>query len=256
MPWDPAQYLKFEDQRLRPAVDLLNRISLDHPRVIYDLGCGAGNASRLMKLRWPEAQITGVDGSPEMLSRAAASTEGVSWEQADIAKWRAPQAADLIFSNAALHWIDDHTRLIPPLLAALAPGGLLALQMPRNWGAPSHTAITEVALSGLWRTTLEPLLRPSPVENPEYYFDLMAPLSASLDMWETEYLQVLRGENPVVEWTKGTWLAPLMQALAEPQRSEFEAAYAAVTIKNYPPRRDGRTLFPFKRLFIIARVAG
>jgi trans-aconitate 2-methyltransferase len=137
-------------------------------------------------------------------------------------------------------------------LAALAPGGVLAVQMPRNFAAPSHTSISAAALAGPWRERLEPLLRPAPVKPPEFYYDLLAPRAASLDIWETEYLQVLDGPNPVKEWTKGTWLAPLLAALDEPERSRFEADYAARVAAAYPPRSDGRTLFPFRRLFLVA----
>ena len=141
------------------------------------------------------------------------------------------------------------------LLDGLKPGGVLAVQMPRNFGAPSHTSITETALDGPWRAVLEPLLRPSPVAEPAVYYDLLAPRAASLDIWETEYLQVLDGANPVKEWTKGTWLSPLLAALDEPERSRFEAAYGERVAAAYPPRRDGKTLFPFRRMFLIATAA-
>ncbi|MBI2206755.1 MAG: methyltransferase domain-containing protein [Candidatus Rokubacteria bacterium] len=255
MPWDPAQYLKFGGHRLRPAIDLLNAIDTDAPGEVFDLGAGAGNVTRLLKLRWPNARVTGVDESREMLAKAAADAPDLTWERADLATWRPPRPADLIYSNAALHWIAGHERLFPALLGALAPGGVLAVQMPRNFSAPSHTSITDAARSGPWRTTLEPLLRPSPVGDPSTYFDLLAPRAARLDMWETEYLQILEGENPVKEWTKGTWLRPLLDALDEPDRSRFEAAYGERVRRAYPPRADGRTLFPFRRLFIVVRAA-
>ncbi|MGE5271128.1 MAG: methyltransferase domain-containing protein [Thiohalocapsa sp.] len=252
MAWDPAQYLKFAGPRLRPAIDLLQRIDLEMPALVYDLGAGAGNVTRLLAARWPAARVVGVDGSAEMLAKAAKENPGIEWQQADLAGWRPERPASIIYSNAALHWLDDHERLLPALFASLAPGGIFAVQMPRNFGAPSHTLITEAALSGPWRTRLEPLLRPSPVAAPDYYYDLLAPLAASLDIWETEYLQVLDGPNPVKEWTKGTWLLPLLAALDGPDRSRFEAAYAERVAAAYPPRRDGKTLFPFRRMFIIA----
>ena len=252
MAWDPAQYLKFAGQRLRPALDLLQRIDLESPSTIYDLGAGAGNVTRLIAARWPEAQIVGVDGSAEMLAKAATENPGIEWRQADLGTWRPDRPADLIYSNAALHWLDDHDRLFPAVFAGLAPKGVLAVQIPRNFGAPSHTSITETALRGPWRSRLEPLLRSSPVAEPAFYYDLLAPLAASLDLWETEYLQVLEGENPVKEWTKGTWLSPLLAALEEPDRSRFEAAYAERIDAAYPPRSDGKTLFPFRRMFLIA----
>jgi trans-aconitate 2-methyltransferase len=253
VPWDPAQYLKFAGHRLRPAIDLLGRIDAEKPAEVVDLGAGAGNATRLLKDRWPDAHVIGVDASSEMLAKAAAAAPAIDWERGDLATWRPRRPADVIYSNAALHWIVGHERLFADLVDALAPGGTLAVQMPRNFSAPSHTSIAEAARSGPWRARLEPLLRPSPVADPAFYFDLLAPRVAELDIWETEYQQVLEGENPVKEWTKGTWLGPLLDALAEPERSGFEAAYGALVARAYPPRPDGRTLFPFRRLFIVAK---
>jgi trans-aconitate 2-methyltransferase len=249
--WDAAQYLKFAGHRVRPAIDLLGRIDLEAPAEVYDLGAGAGNVTRLLKARWPRARVTGVDASEEMLARAAAEAPDIVWQRADLATWRPPRPADLIYSNAALHWLHDHDRLFPELLAALRPGGVLAVQMPRNFSAPSHTAIAEAAVRGPWRTRLEPLLRPPPVAEPGFYYDLLAPRTATLDIWETEYLHVLEGDDPVKEWTKGTWLRPFLAALADPERSRFEACYAELVARAYPRRADGRTLFPFRRLFIV-----
>jgi trans-aconitate 2-methyltransferase len=251
--WDPAQYLKFADQRLRPAIDLLNRIDVTDPAEIVDLGAGAGNVTRMLKDRWPGARVTGVDDSQEMLDKAAAVAPEIRWERADLATWRPPKPADIIYSNAALHWVEGHERLFPDLFSSVAPGGVLAVQLPRNFSAVSHTSISEAARSGPWRAKLEPLLRPAPVAEPAFYYGLLAPRAATLDMWETEYLQVMEGENPVKEWTKGTWLRPLLAALEEPERSRFEAHYADLVARAYPRRPDGRTLFPFRRLFIVAR---
>src|SRR5437764_7936277 len=143
MAWNPAQYLKFAGPRLRPALDLLQRIDLGAPATVYDLGAGAGNVTRLIAARWPQAHIIGVDGSAEMLAKAAAENPGIQWRQADLASWRPERPADLIYSNAALHWLDGHDRLFPALLAGLAPNGVLAVQIPRNFGAPAHTSITQ-----------------------------------------------------------------------------------------------------------------
>ena len=255
MAWDPAQYLKFAGPRLRPALDLLQRIDREAPSSVYDIGAGAGNVTRLIAARWPAARIVGVDSSAEMLAKAAAENPGIEWQEADLATWRPDRPAEIIYSNAALHWLDGHDRLFRGLFAALAPKGVLAVQIPRNFGARSHTSITEAALAGPWRRVLEPLLRPAPVAEPDFYYDLLAPRAASLDIWETEYLQVLEGANPVKEWTKGTWLLPLLAALDEPERSQFEADYAARVAAVYRPRGDGKTLFPFRRMFIVATAA-
>ena len=255
MAWDPAQYLKFAGPRLRPALDLLQRIDKEAPATVYDLGAGAGNVTRLIAARWPEARVVGVDSSAEMLAKAAAENPGIEWQQADLATWRPPQPADVIYSNAALHWIEDHAPVFVALFKSLAPGGVFAVQIPRNFGAPSHTSMGEAARRGPWRARLEPLLRPAPVAEPAFYYNLLAPLAARLDMWETEYLQVLDGAHAVKEYTKSTWLSPLLAALDEPERSQFEAAYTELVDAAYPRRPDGKTLFPFRRLFIVAAKA-
>jgi trans-aconitate 2-methyltransferase len=254
MPWDPAQYLKFADHRLRPAIDLLNRVPDTNPDVIYDLGAGAGNVTRQILARFPKAQITGVDESEAMLAKAAQIPE-ISWQRADLATWKPDQPADLIYSNAALHWLGDHEHLFPALLDDLAPGGVLAVQIPRNFLAPSHTLVADVALNGPWRAKLEPILRPPPVSEPAFYYGLLAPKAAYVDMWETEYLHVLEGDDPVKEWIKGSWMSPLLDALDEDERLEFEAAYSRLAAQAYPRRADGKTLLPFRRLFMIAAVA-
>ena len=255
MAWDPAQYLKFAGPRLRPALDLLQRIDKEMPATVYDLGAGAGNVTRLIAERWPAARLVGVDSSAEMLAKAAAEHPQIEWQQADLASWRPSAPTDVIYSNAALQWLGDHPLLFAGLLAGLKPGGVLAVQMPRNFAAPSHLLIFETALDGPWRAILEPLLNRSPVAPPDYYYDLLAPHTAALDIWESEYLQVLDGVNPVKEYTKGSWLSPLLAALDEPLRSRFEAAYGERVLAAYPPRRDGKTLFPFRRLFIVATKA-
>lgn len=252
MSWNPDQYLKFSAPRLRPAIDLLAAVPSVRPGTVYDLGCGAGNVTRLLAERWPQADITGVDDSASMLAKAATEQARVRWVERGLAEWRADGPADLIYSNAALHWLPDHERLFPALLAQLAPGGVLAVQMPRNFDAPSHTLIADTVRAGPWRARLEPLLQPSPVAAPEFYFGVIAPLAERVDIWQTEYLQVLEGTDPVKEWTKGTWLKQFLDALDPPERDAFEQDYAARLRVAYPMRADGRTLFPFRRLFIVA----
>ena len=253
MAWDPAQYLKFADHRLRPAIDLLNRVDIESPEVVYDLGAGAGNVTELLARRWPDTRVVGIDSSEEMLRQAEQRAPNIEWEVGDIGNWEPAEPAELIFTNAALHWITGHDELFPRIVSCLAPGGVLAVQMPRNFGALSHTSISKAALAGPWRSVLEPLLRPAPVEPPSFYINLLSPLTSELDTWETEYMQVLSGENPVKEWTKGTWLRPLLAALEEPHRSDFESAYAELVAEAYPKQTDGTTIFPFRRMFMVAR---
>ena len=253
MSWDPQQYLKFSQPRLRPAIDLLARVACDEPRLVYDLGCGTGNVTALLQERWPRAQIIGVDGSAAMLAQAAVALPQVQWVQHDLADWQPEAPADVVYSNAALHWLPDHQRLFPALLQGLAPGGVLAVQMPRNFAAPSHTLIDVTARTGPWRSRLEPLLDATPVAAPQLYYSLLAPLTQQLDIWESEYLQPLSGADPVMEWTKGTLLVPFLDRLDPAERVAFEADYAQRLRAAYPPLADGVTLFPFRRLFLVAR---
>ncbi|MFN0162460.1 MAG: methyltransferase domain-containing protein [Burkholderiales bacterium] len=251
MSWNPEQYLKFEEPRLRPAVDLLGRIGLTAPRTVYDLGCGTGNVTRLIAARWPQAAITGVDDSGAMLAQAAKNLPSLRWVEQSLAQWSAGTPADLVYSNAALHWLAHHERLFARLVGQLAPGGVLAVQMPRNFDAPSHTAIAQTVAAGPWRERLSPLVKPAPVAPPQSYYAWLKPLAANLDIWETEYLQVLTGPDAVKEWTKGTWLKQFLDALEPAAAADFEAAYAERVRAAYPMRADGRTLFPFRRLFIV-----
>jgi len=251
MTWNPNQYLKFSEQRLRPAMDLLARIAIDTPKSVYDLGCGAGNVTRILAERWPEAMLAGIDDSASMLEKAAQEQAAIAWQQQSIAQWTPPEPADLIYSNAALHWLPDHATLFPRLMDCLAVGGVLAVQMPRNFAAPSHALINETVRCGAWRSRLEHLLVPAPVSEPGVYYGLVAPQAASVDIWETEYLQVLRGKDPVKEWTKGTWLKQFLDALEPTDRPAFEEDYARRLRDAYPVQSNGETLFAFRRLFMV-----
>ncbi len=253
--WDPRQYLKFADHRLRPALDLLAQVPLAAPELVFDLGCGPGNVTRLLAERWPDAQVVGVDSSESMLAKARREAPAVAFVEGDIARWTAPRPAQLLFSNSTLHWLDAHAELLPRLVRQLASGGVLAVQMPCNRDAPSHRLMQMAAEDGPWRARLA-AVRPvlGSVGTPDAYYRILAPLARRVDIWETEYLHVLEGDNPVVEWSKGTGLRPYLDALDEPDRSRFLAAYAARIAAAYPPQADGRTLLPFRRLFFVALV--
>ncbi len=253
MTWDPTQYLKFAGERLQPAIDLLQRIPLASPAMVVDMGCGAGNLTPLFRARWPDAKITGVDSSPEMLAKARAQYPQASYVEASFAEWRPPEPVDLLYSNAALHWLGDHETLFLSLFSIVKPGGYMAVQMPRNFAAPSHTNILAAAEAGPWAPKLLPLLRRNPVAEPGFYWRLLHGKAAELHIWETEYTQVLSGENPVAEFTKGSALKPLLDALGAEEGAAFEADYRARIAKAYPKEANGSTLFPFRRLFILAR---
>lgn len=253
MAWDPSIYLKYQGERTRPAADLLAHISNEAPRSVIDLGCGPGNSTALLAARWPTAVLTGVDSDSAMLERASASGLKATWEEADITTWQPSSPPDVIFSNAALHWLDRHEILLPRLAGFLIPGGTLAVQMPRNHAAPSHALLRDVAHTGPWAKVLAPLLKEAPVADPEVYFRWLAPHTSSIEIWETTYLMRLSGADPVLSWVRGTVLRPILEALSERHEAAFEAAYAERLRAAYPREADGSTLFPFRRLFIVAQ---
>lgn len=258
MPWDPQRYEAFADARLRPLLDLLARVPGPEsgwtPRCIADLGCGSGNGTRLLAQRWPQASVLGIDASPEMLETARSRGGSVVWQQAELGAWRAQSPFDLLFSNAALHWLDDHAEIFPRLLEMLASQGMLAVQMPRNFQAPSHRMALELAQESPYLEHLLPSLRMRPVLEPQEYYELVAIHGASVDIWETDYLQVLKGDNPVADWTRSTLLVPLLDSLPGALREPFEAEYRRRVSAAYGKRSDGSTLYPFRRLFMTVRV--
>ena len=233
--WDPNQYLKFTDHRLRPALDLMAQIALEAPRSIYDLGCGPGTITRLLAERWPEAAVTGVDSSADMLAKARQEAPSVAFEQADIARWSPPAPADLLFTNATLHWLDDHAALLPRLAAQLAPGGVLAIQMPDNRQSPSHLLMDEAAAAGPWHTKLA-RLRPvyGSMQSADAYYRILAPVTRQLDIWETTYLHVLRVGAATTRWWNGP-RAPRCAPISTRSPSRSAAPSSPPTPPASPP---------------------
>lgn len=255
MAWNPDQYLQFASQRLRPARDLLGAIFLERPRHITDLGCGPGNITALLQARWPEAALVGVDRDPAMLARARQDYPALEWRQGDAATWVPDGPQDLIFSNAALHWLGDHDRLFPRLMDCLAPGGVLAVQMPANFQAPSHALIRALAARPPWADLLA-VAAMGAVAEVEDYYRLLAPLSGHLDLWTSEYWQALEGANPVLGWLQGTTLVPYLAPLDPAERQAFLGALGDELARAYPPDGAGVTLYPFRRLFLVAHKPG
>ena len=258
--WDPGQYLRYGGHRLRPAIELFQRVDLEAPKRCWDIGCGAGEISIAMTERWPDAKVVGLDASAEMLSkgRAAPGGEKVDWRQADIATWTPEEPADVIYSNATLQWLGDHETLFPRLLGAVAPGGMFAVQMPLSWGQTSHRLLREILAKGnggkgYGDADLQASVARKWVDEAEDYYDLLRPLAADIDIWKTEYLQELSGDDPVLEWVKGSALRPVLTALGPDAAEAYLAEYGAALREAYPKRADGTTLFPFGRLFIVAR---
>ncbi|HEX2369318.1 MAG TPA: methyltransferase domain-containing protein [Acidimicrobiia bacterium] len=254
MPWDPTSYLRFGGPRTRPAIDLLDRVPAVEPAVVYDLGCGPGNSTALLTERWPKAGVVGVDRSEAMLGEARGRVAGASFVLGDLATWEPDRPGDVVFSNATLQWLDHHERLLPRVVSWVAPGGVLAVQMPRNYHSPSHMAVGEVAAFPRWSGLLEGVARKDPVAEPAVYLDLVGPLVDSIDLWETEYFHVLEGDDPVLNWLRATLLVPLLDALPLEQHEEFLHEVRENLRRIHPRRPDGTTLYPFRRLFLVATV--
>jgi trans-aconitate 2-methyltransferase len=251
MSWDPDVYMKFAGERTRPAIELLARVPLSAPARVIDLGCGPGNSTAILAARWPQANIEGLESSPEMIAKARSSGVRATFIECDVETWSPAAPYDVVFSNATLHWIANHDALLPGLMGFVADGGALAFQVPRNFHEASHVLMREVANNGPWAETLKNA-RQVNVHAPSFYYDVLAPLSKSVDIWETEYLHVLDGEDPVLGWVSGTGLRPFVQPLGETEREYFIAEYRHLLREAYPRREDGKTLFPFKRLFVVA----
>ncbi|WP_344954923.1 trans-aconitate 2-methyltransferase [Actinomadura miaoliensis] len=252
--WDPAQYGAFGDERARPFAELLARVDLTAPRRVADLGCGSGEPAAALARRWPDAVIEGLDSSPEMVAAARAHEipGRLSFAVGDVAAWRPAEPVDLIVSNAVLHWVPGHDDLLVRWATeALAPGGRLAFQVPGNFDAPSHVLLRELCESPRWRDRLGGLARPDPVRDAAGYLDLLTRHGCAVDAWETTYLQVLHGDDPVLEWVKGTALRPVLSALGPAEATEFLDVYGACLRGAYPPTPAG-TVFPFRRIFVVA----
>ncbi|MDQ7989835.1 MAG: trans-aconitate 2-methyltransferase [Candidatus Dactylopiibacterium sp.] len=249
--WDEQQYLKFADERTRPARELLARVALTGPGCVVDLGCGPGNSTALLHERWPEARVIGVDSSAAMLARARQDLPALEWIEADIAHWRPTVAPDLIFTNAALQWLPDHAQLLPRLFGLLAPGGVLAMQVPDNFDEPSHVWMR--SLPGPWAAAIGAVRATPRVLTAAGYYDLLAPRARQVDLWRTRYEHVMADADAIVEWVKGTGLRPYLEALPAALRETYEADYRSAIAGAYPARADGRRLFSFPRLFLVAR---
>ena len=250
--WDPTQYMKgaMGDLRTRPAMDLLNRVVHDAPRRVADLGCGPGNSTRLLRARWAGAEVCGIDNSPAMLDKAGVGDTGIEWQLADIADWQASPGTDVIFANASLHWVPDHANLFTRLAHALPSGGVLAVQMPNNFAAPSHALIGEVARRPEFSAALAGKLLGDFVQPPAFYHGLLRHLPGTVDVWETEYLQSLSGPDPVLEWVRGTALLPVRENLSPAAFDSFTELYRDRLRQAYPMADDGVTVFPFRRMFV------
>ena len=255
--WNARQYLKFEDERTRPARDLLAQVPLDRAALAVDLGCGPGNSTELIAARFPQAELLGLDSSPAMLDAARKRLPQARFELADAATFTLPRPADLIFANAVLQWVPDHAALFPRLLSLLAPGGVLAVQMPDNLDEPSHVAMRETAMTGPWAEKLAGAVGARTVlPPPGRYYDLLIPGAARVNIWHTIYNHALDGAPAIVEWVKGTGLRPFIDPLEGDEKAQFLEEYRQRLLAPYPEQVDGKVLLAFPRLFIVAQRRG
>ena len=254
--WNAGQYLNFAAERTRPCQDLAARVAVQSPRRIIDLGCGPGNSTEVLAARWPGAEITGLDNSPQMIEAARKAHPDWRWTQQDIGTWaqQDKERYDVVFSNAAVQWVDDHGTVLPRLLDRVAEGGALAIQVPTGSSEPQNQIMRTIAQSAAWRGKFPRAgVKTWAVHDLPFYYDLLAPRATSVDFWQTTYVHVMPNAEAIVEWYKGTGLRPFLDALSTAaDRDAFQGAYLEGVRRAFPPRANGSVLLPFPRLFLIA----
>jgi trans-aconitate 2-methyltransferase len=257
--WDPAQYLNFADERSRPFYDLTSRIAATAPGYVADLGCGPGQLTASLAERWPEAEVLGIDSSAEMIRAGQSADYGdamrsgrLSFVARDVNDWQPARPVDVIVSNAVLQWVPNHMELLPRWAAFLAPAGWLAFQLPGNFDQSTHAVLRQLAESARWRDQLASVQLNRQAGDPGQYLDLLAGLGLVVDAWETTYLHVLQGPDPVTEWYKGSGLRPVLAELDAEDGSKFIAEYSRQVQAHYPAAPYG-TVLPFRRVFVVAR---
>jgi trans-aconitate 2-methyltransferase len=251
--WSAEQYLKFEDERTRPSRDLLAQIPLADPRKVVDIGCGPGNSTELLVKRWPNATVIGIDTSAEMLRRARTRLPELTFIEANVAHWVPPETCDVLFANAVFQWVPGHLKQLQRLLAQLPSGGVLAVQIPDSLDEPAHVLMREVAQQESWREQLSERARVrDAVLAPTVYYDALSPICTHFQIWHTVYYHVLESSAGVVEWVKGTGLRRFLDLLEPAEAKQFLAEYTAHVAAAYLPQADGKVIFRFPRIFIVA----
>jgi trans-aconitate 2-methyltransferase len=251
--WSAGQYTKFEKERNRPVKDLLAHIPTALVKKAIDIGCGPGNSTELLRRQYPDALISGIDSSQDMISAARKRLPGLSFEVADISNWQTEDQYDIILANAALQWVPDHAQLFPRLIAKLTEGGSLAVQMPDNFNEPTHRLMRTTAAEGPWAKKIESAAERVARQSPDWYYQILKPEAASLNIWRTTYYHPLAGgTNAIVEWFKATGLRPFLDPLDAGEQAAYLDAYTSAIEKAYPVYADGSVLLPFPRLFILA----
>jgi trans-aconitate 2-methyltransferase len=253
MAWSASQYVKFEDERTRPARDLLAQVPLDSVRHAIDLGCGPGNSTELIVERFGANGVSGLDSDLDMLRTARSRMPGTAFVEADLATWQPAEKADLLFANAVFQWLPNHLDIFDRLMDGLANGGVLAVQMPDNLTEPTHLLMEETAQAGPWREAFEKTsVRRKPLPAPAAYYDRLIGKSSRIDIWHTIYNHPMADAEAIVEWVKGTGLRPYLDHAGETHRQAFTADYLERVRNAYPPLADGKVLLRFPRIFVVA----
>jgi len=253
MTWSARQYVTFEDERTRPVRDLLSALPLVDAKFVVDLGCGPGNSTEVLATRFPGAAVSGIDSSSDMINAARRRLPQARFAVAGIEEWTDAGPFDVILANAVLQWVPNHATLLPELVAKLALHGALAIQMPDNLDGPAHRAMREVAAEGPWAEKLAAAAAArTPIADANWYYELLRPRCAAVDVWRTTYYHPLRGAGAVVEWFRGSGLRPFLEPLDERERTEYLDRYTAAVKSAYPALPDGSILLPFPRMFMVA----
>lgn len=249
--WSAAQYIKFEDERSRPVIDLIARIPI-MPKKIVDIGCGPGNSTALLAQRWPKAALVGFDSSPDMIREAQARLQHGHFYHSDIQSFTPDQDTDLLFSNAVFQWLPDHINELQRLFSELKAGAVLAVQMPDNLNEPMHIAMRELSTESRWKHKLAGKAR-NPLPSVIDYYNVLAPQAMSFDIWHAIYNHTMENVDAIVEWVKGAALRPFLEPLNEQETRMFLEAYKERLVETYATTSDGKILLRFPRLFIVAQ---
>lgn len=251
--WDSVQYLKFKNERTQPALDLANRVNVEKPTKIIDIGCGPGNSTEILRRRYPDAKILGIDSSENMIAAARKRYSDIEFQLCDAGREldSIKEKFDIVFSNACIQWIPEHKTLLRNMMSLLKEGGAMAVQIPMNYDEPIHRIILQTAASEKWSGKFSEK-RAFYNLSPGGYFDVLSEISSGLSMWQTTYFHIMNSHEDIMEWYRATGMRPYLNALSDSDKAEFESDVKREIIKAYPEQKNGKIIFRFPRLFFIA----
>ena len=252
--WNAELYLKFGRERTQPSIDLVSRIESDNPKKIIDIGCGPGNSTQILAARWPDSGITGVDNSPAMIEKAKNDFPAQEWKLLDAATDVIEGKFDIVFSNATIQWIPNHDKILKKFRSMLIERGVLAIQIPLFWDMPVGKALIKIANESRWTNLTSGALELFTIHSASFYYDILSELFGQVEMWETDYIHILNSQHAILEMIKGAGLRPFLDRLEkeEDQKAFSDSTFEAIA-RDYPVQKNGKVLFPFKRLFSIVK---